>query len=63
MPDILPDIYDCTEWYSQDCVCLVLPFPFREEPLDEFNVMLDFDITGGEDHNYFLSAQCALLVQ
>ena len=30
----------------QDCVCLVAPLPFRSEPLDEFNVSRDFDITG-----------------
>ena len=27
-------------------MCLVAPFPFRSEPLDEFNVTRDFDITG-----------------
>ena len=31
----------------QDCVCLVAPFPFRTEPLEEFNVTRDFDVTGG----------------
>jgi hypothetical protein len=30
----------------QDCVCLVAPHPFLNEPLDEFNVTRDFDITG-----------------
>jgi hypothetical protein len=29
-----------------DCVCLVAQYPFRIEPLDEFNVTRDFDITG-----------------
>ncbi len=47
VPDILPNISDCTEWYLQDCVCLVALFPSREEPLAEFNVMQDFNITGG----------------
>ena len=30
-------------------LCLVAPFPsnFRQESLDGFNVMLDFDIAGG----------------
>ena len=27
-------------------MCLVAPYPFRDEPLDEFNVTRDFDITG-----------------
>ena len=30
----------------QDCVCLVAPYPFRIEPLDEFNVARDFNISG-----------------
>ena len=30
-------------------MCLVAPYPFRLDPFDEFNVMLDFDITGGGD--------------
>ena len=30
----------------QDCVCLVAPYPFRIEPLDEFNVNRDFNISG-----------------
>ena len=28
-------------------MCLVAPYPFRLEPFNEFNVMRDFDITGG----------------
>ncbi len=32
--------------FVQDCVCLVAPYPFRNEPLDEFNVTRDFDVTG-----------------
>jgi hypothetical protein len=31
----------------QDYVCLVVSFPFWQEPLDALNVMLDFNITGG----------------
>ena len=31
----------------QDCVCLVAQFPFRTEPLEEFNVTRDFDVSGG----------------
>jgi hypothetical protein len=30
-------------------VCLVAPHPFLDEPLDEFNVTSDFDITGAGD--------------
>ena len=33
----------------QDCVCLVAAHPFRNEPLDEFNVTRDFDICGAGD--------------
>ena len=33
----------------QDCVCLVAPYLFRLEPLDEFNVTRDFDISGAGD--------------
>ena len=27
-------------------MCLVAPYPFRDEPLDEFNVTREFDVTG-----------------
>ena len=30
-------------------VCLVAPYSFRLEPLDEFDPVSDFDITGGGD--------------
>jgi hypothetical protein len=33
----------------QDCVCLVAPYPFRIEPLDEFNITRDFDLAGAGD--------------
>ncbi len=33
----------------QDCVCLVVPYPFRSEPFDEFNVTRNFDIMGAGD--------------
>ena len=36
-------------FFMHDCVCLVAPYPFRSEPLDEFNVTRDFDITGAGD--------------
>ncbi len=46
----------------QDCVCLVAPYPFRNEPLDEFNVTRDFDITGAGEV-WYESAHCVPLVQ
>ena len=33
----------------QDVLCLVAPYPFRLESLDEFNPLTDFDMTGGDD--------------
>jgi hypothetical protein len=46
IPDIMPDIFDI--FFSAGlCVsCRPIPFP---EPLDEFNVTSDFDITGAGD--------------
>ncbi len=43
MPDISDFFFFCR------IVCLVAPHPFRNEPLDEFNVTRDFDITGAGD--------------
>jgi len=40
----MPDISDIFL-----CAGLVAPYPFRNEPLDEFNVTSDFDITGAGD--------------
>ncbi len=34
---------------GQECVCLVTPYPFRLEPLDEFDHIADMDITCGGD--------------
>ncbi len=31
----------------QDCVCAVAPYPFRIEPLEDFNPIGDLDVTGG----------------
>ena len=45
--DIIPDVSDYTVCCIQDCVCLVPPYQFRLEPLNEFNGMHDFNITGG----------------
>ncbi len=49
--------------FVQDCVCLVAPYPFRNEPLDEFNVTRDFDVTGAGEVWYArqqLSFKCTL---
>ena len=34
---------------AQDCVCVVDPYPFRIEPLEDFDPIADFDVTGGGD--------------
>jgi hypothetical protein len=31
----------------QDCVCVVAPYPFRIEPLEDFDPIGDLDVTGG----------------
>ena len=33
----------------QDCVCVVAPYPFRIEPLEDFDPMGDLDVTGRGD--------------
>ena len=33
----------------QDTLCLVAPYPFRLEPLEEFDPLSDLDMTGGDD--------------
>jgi len=33
----------------QDTLCLVAPYPFRLEPLEDFDPLSDFDMTGGDD--------------
>ena len=30
-------------------MCLVAPYPFRLEPLEDFDPLVDFDMTGGDD--------------
>jgi hypothetical protein len=30
-------------------LCLVAPYPFRLEPLEDFDPLVDFDMTGGGD--------------
>ena len=34
---------------AQDCVCLIAPFPFNIQPVEEFDPSADFDITGEGD--------------
>ena len=31
---------------AQDCVCLIAPFPFNIQPVEEFDPSADFDVTG-----------------
>jgi hypothetical protein len=33
----------------QDCVCVVAPYPFRIELLEDFDPIVDLDVTGGGD--------------
>ena len=33
----------------QDTLCLVAQYPFRMEPLEDFDPLTDFDMTGGND--------------
>ncbi len=36
-------------FFLQDTLCLVAPYPFRLEPLEDFDPLVDFDMTGGND--------------
>jgi hypothetical protein len=36
----------------QDCVCVVAPYPFRIELLEDFDPIEDLDVTGGGDVCY-----------
>ena len=31
---------------EQDCVCLIVPFPFNDQPPELFNPATDFDMSG-----------------
>jgi hypothetical protein len=33
----------------QDTLCLVAQYPFRMKPLEDFDLLTDFDMTGGDD--------------
>ncbi len=35
--------------FMQDTMCLVTPYPFRLEPFEDFDLLTDFDMTGGDD--------------
>ena len=48
-PDVVPDFSDCLLFFVKDCVCLVAPYPFRVELLEEYDPVGDFDVTGGGD--------------
>jgi hypothetical protein len=48
----------------QDTLCLVAPYPFRLEPLEDFVPLFDSDMTGGDDvwfarsHLFFSCSLC-----
>ena len=31
---------------AQDCVCIIAPFPFNIQPVEDFDPSADFDVTG-----------------
>ena len=41
------NISDCFMLHVQHCVCLVAPYPFRTEALDDYDPIRVVDITGG----------------
>jgi hypothetical protein len=47
--DIGSDIIKHMMLLVQDCVCVVAPYPFRIEPLEDFDPIGDLDVTGGGD--------------
>ncbi len=56
---------DCF-FFLQDTLCLVAPYPFRLEPLEDFDPLVDFDMTGVmmfglQGHSYFSHAAYAPL--
>ena len=63
--DIIYDILCCPPVLTvvwQDTLCLVAPYPFRMEPLEDFDPLTDFDMTCG-DGCLVCSATTILLVQ
>ncbi len=47
--DIMLDDIKLMMLLVQDCVCVVAPFPFRIEQLEDFDPIGDLDVTGGGD--------------
>ncbi len=50
--DVTYDILCCPPVLTvvwQDTLCLVAPYPFRMEQLEDFDPLTDFDMTGGDD--------------
>ena len=58
--DIVPDMVSYIVYYIvylmltlhfclQDCVCLVAPYPYRLQQLEDFDPIGDLDISGGGD--------------
>ena len=50
--DVIYDILCCPPVLTvvwQDTLALVAPYPFRMEPLEDFDPLTDFDMTGGDD--------------
>jgi hypothetical protein len=45
--DIILDDIKLMLLLVQDCVCGVAPYPFRIEPLEDFDPIGDLDVTGG----------------
>jgi hypothetical protein len=47
--DIILDDIKLMMLLVQDCVCVIAPYPFRIEPLEDFDPIGDLDVTGGGD--------------
>ena len=47
--DIISDDIKLMMLFVQDCVCVVAPYPFRIEPLEDIDPIGDLDVTGGGD--------------
>ncbi len=61
----IPNVSDCLVLCGKDCVFLVAPYPFRVEPMEEFDHIADMDIAGpgGGDFWYarlLLFSNCTL---
>jgi hypothetical protein len=49
-----PELAPCLNLMLPDTLCLVAQYPFLLEPLEEFDPLSDFDMTGGDDVCYAL---------